>query len=185
MNGAAADWPESPFWTFSLDFYSQPEVEAICLALQDDHGLDVNLVLLAAWLARTARCVEPRVATPLRMLADEYQAEVMQPVRQARRALKRQMTHLPLAPLLAQRRRDLLAVELDLERVEQLMLETLAAALPSDASQPAATLFARNLASLYPDRPVPAALLAPLVDRLSRLDASTNKTAEQAVKGIT
>jgi uncharacterized protein (TIGR02444 family) len=184
MNGADADWPESAFWTFSLDLYSQPEVEAACLTLQDDHGLDVNLVLLAAWLARTARHVAPGVAKRLRTLADEYQAEVMQPVRQARRALKRQMTRLPLAPLLAQRRSDLMAVELDLERVEQLMLEALAAVLPSDASRPA-TLFARNLASLYPDRPVPTELLAPLVDRLSRLDASTNKTAEQAVKGIT
>jgi uncharacterized protein (TIGR02444 family) len=182
MSGTGAAWPASPFWTFSLDLYSQPKVEAACLALQDEHGLDVNLVLLAAWLASTGRAVEAASASHLRQLADGYQAAVMQPLRQARRALKRQAANPRLAALLAERRRALLAVELDLERVEQLMLEPLAAVSPDAPPQPAATLFARNLATLYPDRPVPAALLGPFADRLAQ---PANSTAEQAVKGIT
>jgi uncharacterized protein (TIGR02444 family) len=174
MTDFADEWPASPLWTFSLELYSQPEVEAACLALQDDHGLDVNLVLLAAWLARSGRGVEAPLAQALRKRADAYQTEVMQPFRQARRALKRQSMSPPLAELLAERRRCLLATELDLEHLEQLMLEKLAGTLPGDTSAPPATLFARNLAMLYPDRSVPESLLAPFVERLRLPEGSAN-----------
>ena len=41
---------ESPFWTFSLRVYASDGVAAECLALQDRLGLDVNVLLFAAWL---------------------------------------------------------------------------------------------------------------------------------------
>jgi len=44
---------ESPFWRFSLRFYSRPGVAAACLALQDEAGADVNLMLFLLFLAKT------------------------------------------------------------------------------------------------------------------------------------
>src|ERR1019366_9679259 len=40
----------SPFWNFSLAVYGANAVEDECLKLQDQFGLDVNLLLLSAFL---------------------------------------------------------------------------------------------------------------------------------------
>ncbi len=42
---------DNPLWQYACEVYSQPGVEATLLALQDDHGADVNLILQALWLA--------------------------------------------------------------------------------------------------------------------------------------
>ena len=47
----------SPFWEFSLAHYELDDVPQACLALQDEFGLDVNLLLYAAWLAGMDRCL--------------------------------------------------------------------------------------------------------------------------------
>lgn len=170
-----ADWPASPLWEFSLRVYSQPEVERCCLTLQDEHGLDVNLVLLATWAAGTGRVLDPTVAARLRQIGDDYQAAVMRPLRQARRALKSQPATPALSPILAERRRLLLALELDLERFEQVQLEALMSPVTSDAEAERGALLAANLAALYPDQPVPMMALAVL--------AATLPAAEQALPG--
>ncbi len=162
MSTAGPTWPPSAFWDFSLDFYRRPEIEAACLALQDAHGLDVNLVMLAAWAAHTERRLAPSLAGRLRALGDAYQADVMQPLRQARRALKSHAPESALAPLLADRRRALLGLELDLERLEQLRLEMLLDEAGSVRASPAAELFVANLELLYPDRALPESVLAVL-----------------------
>src|SRR5216683_1844224 len=48
---------ESLFWRFSLRFYSRPSVAAACLALQDEAGADVNLMLFLLFLAEHKRQV--------------------------------------------------------------------------------------------------------------------------------
>ncbi len=40
----------NPFWQFSLAVYAKPEVQTLVLAMQDQHGVNVNMVLWAAWL---------------------------------------------------------------------------------------------------------------------------------------
>ena len=42
---------ENPFWDFSLKFYDQKNVATSCLALQEDVGADVNLLLYCCWVA--------------------------------------------------------------------------------------------------------------------------------------
>ncbi len=41
----------NPFWDYSLAAYALDGVATSCLTLQDSYGLDVNLLLYAAWLA--------------------------------------------------------------------------------------------------------------------------------------
>ncbi len=43
------------FWTFSTGLYAAPGVEAHMLALQDEHGLDVNLALFCLFAAHVRR----------------------------------------------------------------------------------------------------------------------------------
>ena len=52
--GEAAEAAAS-FWAFSLEFYARPGVAEACLALQDRHGLDVNILLLCCWLGWSGR----------------------------------------------------------------------------------------------------------------------------------
>ena len=40
------------FWQFSLEVYARPQVADLCLVLQDEHGFDVNILLLCLWLAQ-------------------------------------------------------------------------------------------------------------------------------------
>ncbi len=46
------DFHVCPLWTFSLAHYAKPGVRTACLALQDQHGLDVNVALACLWHER-------------------------------------------------------------------------------------------------------------------------------------
>ena len=56
---AAADQSSqgSPFWRFSLRFYRQPEVADACIRLQEEAGIDVNLLLFLLWHATRKRAL--------------------------------------------------------------------------------------------------------------------------------
>jgi uncharacterized protein (TIGR02444 family) len=169
VSGSEAAWPPSAFWRFSLAFYADPEVKDACLALQDRHGLDVNLLLLAAWAARSRRLIAAADAHRLRTLSADYQQRVMRPVRQARRALDATGAEAWLAPLVAERRRALLAVELGLERLEQLQLERLLDAGGSQAATAPPVLFLENVRALYPESGDDVAVRRQLEPLLARI----------------
>lgn len=46
------DFRPSPLWSFSLEHYAKAGVKQACLALQDEHGLDVNVALACLWHER-------------------------------------------------------------------------------------------------------------------------------------
>jgi uncharacterized protein (TIGR02444 family) len=77
------------FWAFSLAFYGWPEVAAACLALQDRHGRDVNLVLYLCWVGLSGR---GRLDAADLARADSaiapWRRETIEKLRAARRALK-------------------------------------------------------------------------------------------------
>lgn len=41
--------PPHPLWDFALQMYGHPEIKAACLSLQNDHGLNVNILLFCCW----------------------------------------------------------------------------------------------------------------------------------------
>ncbi len=49
------DYPDHPFWDFSLEVYGAEGVPPACLALQEAHQLDVNIVLFCCWTGATGR----------------------------------------------------------------------------------------------------------------------------------
>src|SRR6266478_3063365 len=49
----------SPFWRFSLQFYRRPAVADACIALQEEAGVDVNLLLFLLWQATQRRKFSP------------------------------------------------------------------------------------------------------------------------------
>lgn len=118
-----------PFWRFSLRVYRAPGVQEACLALQEDCGADVNLLLLCGWLGRDGRALDKRRLRQAMACVGTWQSDVIAPVRAARRAIKRNPP--PGAEAAQALRKQILALELELEYVEQSMLADLAAHWPA------------------------------------------------------
>ncbi len=101
----------NPFWEFSLAVYGRPGVPAACVALQDRHGLDVNVLLFAAWAGMACGTLlsAERLAEVDSTIAG-WRQEVVRPLRAARRRVKAE------DDAFYQR---LKAVELEAERIQQ------------------------------------------------------------------
>ncbi|MEE9251196.1 MAG: TIGR02444 family protein, partial [Alphaproteobacteria bacterium] len=48
-------FPRDPCWDFALAVYRREGVEEACLALQERHGIDVNVLLFCCWLGQSGR----------------------------------------------------------------------------------------------------------------------------------
>jgi uncharacterized protein (TIGR02444 family) len=141
----------SPFWDFSLAFYARPGVAEECLALQERHDADVNVVLYLLFLARHGRLLEERDVARLQALAEPWRQTVVLPLRALRRALKAPVgVFEPQAT--ASLRNEVKRIELAAERLQQETLERLAAAgaLGRACSDPA--LCASTHLALYAER---------------------------------
>lgn len=116
------DFPDHPFWDFSLDVYGRDGVAPACLALQERHGADVNVVMLCLWLGRAGH--PPLEADTLADLTDrvaDWHEEVVRGLRYIRRRLKEALGPVPDDLQKALRRR-VKKIELEAEHIEQLVL---------------------------------------------------------------
>ncbi len=115
-----SDSDENPFWDFSLAVYGREGVAPACLALQDRHGLDVNLLLFCLWAGTRGRALAAAELDRLIAAARPWQEGVVAPLRAARRWLKgRQPVPGDSAATL---RSAIKERELDAEAIEQAML---------------------------------------------------------------
>lgn len=110
----AGDGDPNPFWKFSVRCWRQPDVEAGCLRLQVDHGLNPNLLLFACWAAAEGRALIP--GSIAESPAGEWHRKVTAPLRSARGEARR------LAGDAENCRQALREAELEVERVEQRLL---------------------------------------------------------------
>jgi uncharacterized protein (TIGR02444 family) len=116
---------DSPFWAFSLAVYAGDGVAEECLGLQERLGLDVNLLLFAAYMGAVegVRLAQRDVAGASATVA-EWHNEIVQPMRATRRTLKAPAANAddPLQPAAASLRLQVKRAELDAEKIEQAML---------------------------------------------------------------
>lgn len=108
----------TPFWRFSLHFYTQAGVSDACIKLQDDCGVDVNLLLYLFWLASDGRQLTAGDVKNLDGKVKSWRELTIIPIRDTRRKLKGAVT------LLDPGRQEVFrnkvkAVELDAERLQQ------------------------------------------------------------------
>lgn len=112
------------FWDFSLVLYARPGVEAALLALQDEEGLDVNLILFCLYAGARGRSLEEATLAGMRGIGAGWGQGVVAPLRAARRALK------PIAEgdaAAARLRAEVKRLELAAEKEMQVRLEALLA----------------------------------------------------------
>lgn len=106
------------FWSFSCRFYQLPGVAAACLALQDEDGADVNLLLFALWAAARGRTLEEGELVAAERMARPWRVGVTEQLRAARRAMKVPPAGYDVAGVEALRRK-VLDDELEAERLQQ------------------------------------------------------------------
>jgi uncharacterized protein (TIGR02444 family) len=116
-----------PLWEWALKTYPRPDVEAACLALQDEHEVNVCYLLWAAWGQAEGRSLDLAAGA---VLAQAWEDDVAAQLRYARRHLK------PARPGVADAAREALRgevkrLELAAERLLLATLRQAAAAWPS------------------------------------------------------
>ena len=115
-------FPDHPFWDFSLEVYAKEGVADACLRLQDDIGIDVNMLLFCCWAGHSGGG-----ELGMRFIADAAGAvgpwhdEIVRPLRRARRRLKEGFTGFH-EERLRKLRREIQCIEIDSEHIEQLFL---------------------------------------------------------------
>jgi uncharacterized protein (TIGR02444 family) len=102
----------SDLWNFASYCYARPGVEQACLRLQDE-GADVCLLLCALWLERRKVACDPTRLQQLRDIAEPWQRQVVQPLRELRRGWKAQSVN---DPAQARLREQIKALELAAEQ---------------------------------------------------------------------
>ena len=109
----------SPFWRFSLRFYRQPQVADACIALQEEAGVDVNLLLFLLWQATHARKLSAAEVAGLEGRIVAWRDMTVVPLRAVRRALKSRPPPLVAAATAELFRTRIKAAELEAERLQQ------------------------------------------------------------------
>lgn len=108
----------SPFWRFSLAFYSTPGVAPACIELQDQAGVDVNVLLFLLWQATERRTFDAAAVAEIEGLIGPWRDTAVVPLRAVRRALRNPPP--VMAKDVAESLRDRVkAVELEAERLQQ------------------------------------------------------------------
>jgi uncharacterized protein (TIGR02444 family) len=125
---------------FAIAVHQADGVPASCVSLQDRFGLDVNVLLLAAYLGTVLR--QMPTAEQLgsaRALVDGWHGEVVRPLRGVRRLLKAGPEPAPSAETDAVRS-QVAKAELDAELIELDVLDGWAAGLAPSAIGPSSEL---------------------------------------------
>lgn len=116
------DFPDHPFWDFSLQVYGRDGVGAACIYLQEHHGVDVNVMLFCLWLGETGRGVlDAEELASIKAATERWNQEVVQSLRGVRQILKDGFPDVPHG-LRESLRGKVLAAELDSEHLQQLLL---------------------------------------------------------------
>ena len=135
----------SPFWRFSLRFYRRRGVADACITLQEQAGVDVNLLLFLLWHATHKRTLSTAEISELEGRTAPWRNMTVVPLRSMRRALK-------APPMLVDGataelfRSKIKAAELEAERLQQEAMHELA--VPSLLGKDAASLEAAAHANI-------------------------------------
>lgn len=143
---------DNPFWQFSLAVHGAPGVDAECLALQDTHGIDVDVLLFCVWLGGQGVTLSDTDMAAIEARVRPWRDTAIAPLRAARRGIKTlpEIADDDVAAL----RKDVAALELRAEQVEHAMLYGMAPGLETRAAT-AEEAMHRNVSALGRSKGVP------------------------------
>jgi len=109
-------------WQYSLEQY--PGVESLVLPLQEQYGLNINLLLLCGYAQTNGCAIDEFQLQQLIAQTQDWNTRLTSPFRQLRRELKHSVSE--------QQYRQLLTMELSLEQEEQWRLVNSLPELPAN-----------------------------------------------------
>lgn len=119
------EFPDRPFWDFSLATYGRDGVADACIALQEAHGADVNILLFCAWAGcNGVRLDRAQIGAACRAVR-AWHEEIVRPLRSVRRRLRTAVDEAPPDDLQSALRARIQKIEIDAEHIEQLRLAAL------------------------------------------------------------
>ncbi|MDF1736949.1 MAG: TIGR02444 family protein [Minwuia sp.] len=115
-------FPPNDLWDYATRVYARGQARDACLALQDRHGLDVNVMLFCCWVASSGRGVFRDRELDLALQAVEsWRDNVIRSLHDLKRHLKGDVRPAPKT-LSDDLRRVVVESELHAEHIEVLML---------------------------------------------------------------
>ncbi len=119
---SAGVFPPNEFWDFATRLYARGNAKEACLQMQEQRGLDVNVLLFCCWVASSGRGVFRANELEAALEAVErWRGQVIEVLRDLRRNLKDGMPPAP-KPLSDDLRRVVVESELHAEHIGALML---------------------------------------------------------------
>lgn len=107
---------QSVFWDYAVNLYGKTGVTDVCLKLQDELGLNVNLILLLCYAEQHRLQISSKQLKQLVQCVDKWHREYTKPLRRIRRdlALEDSAT--------VEAKRAIFDAEIELEKAEQKLL---------------------------------------------------------------
>ena len=118
------------FWDFSVRTYRTASVPEACLSLQNEHGVDVNMLLYCVWVGAVAGSFDAESFKRAHEYSVEWAENVVIPLRKARTWMKHtgcQRDPVPASDCM-NFREDIKGVEFAAEKMQQEVLESMLAA---------------------------------------------------------
>ena len=116
------NFPDSELWNFSEQTYALPEVEGICLKLQNEYDADINIILYCLWVAEKSVELSQGDIGLLIQTTEPWQKTILRPLRDARKMMKQHIIAMP-SDILDQTVSNLTEMEINAEHMSQLALE--------------------------------------------------------------
>ena len=162
---------KSPFWRFSIKFYQVPGVAPACIELQDQAGVDVNVLFFLLWLATQSRALNKEQVAEIERSIGAWREMAVVPIRNVRRALKSPPPVMSAEAAEGFRTR-IKAVELEAERLQQEALFQIAERGPPGSAAGSPIEAAKASVSAYQAvlRPFPAAPLETIFSAFAKFD---------------
>jgi uncharacterized protein (TIGR02444 family) len=169
MSQAATKAPPqgSPLWRFSLELYRAPGFSDACIRLQDEVGLDVNIIFFLLWNASLKKQFSADDVRATDHAVAAWREIAVIPIRNIRRALK-DAPVLPDPGVVEDYRTKIKAIELEAERLEHQALSDFfqeaapgaPAASAVEAARANIAAYENYLGKTFPKQPVETILAA-------------------------
>ena len=113
------------FWEFSIKLYETPSVSDECLMLQDNYGINVNLLLFCAFVGRDKIALSDEDIEKISLVTKNWHVYVVKPLRDVRRSIKQMLDSGSISEpgATAALRSEVKALELQSEKLEQEWLD--------------------------------------------------------------
>jgi len=115
------EFPDSNLWTHTTQLWTLPEVEAICLELQNMYDADVNILLYCCWIGNKSLDMNEDDMQTLLDTVTPWQT-MIKPLRDSRKMMQQQLIAMP-SHLVEQTINNMNQMELNAEHMTQLALE--------------------------------------------------------------